>query len=1632
MVKKIRKGFFALALALPLFASISAAKTINFPSTNTEKLTLETAQKIANGTIKLEGGFYDSLLLNQPVLDPESDDDQDGIKNKDEIFTYFKEGNQYYGLNSHPRMQDSDGDGIIDSEDQNKLEWDLSPRDMLFFQELAYREQKVIFKMFNDDNFLDFKNDVQATLDLEKTGKYSEDKYMLNSYVNMQYELARFWKPVYIYDGPNGYDAIWFTNQSDFPWLKNQTLNVLAIRGTKGNDGDLGADLLLAGGNLPKQLYQNVNWASWYWQDWKLRDPLKVPDFNRNNYNTAQLDWINKENVVKFAVTGHSLGGYLANGLAAYLKINKKNGIKSENFLGSWTFNAPKNKNSEFENAINQWIDEKMSHNYRTQGDSMGIVGWYKNVEILGPGGHSNAEFFKKEIVAKKFVNGIRKAAEVVENPQEQLLNLASTNKILNVRYIKRGSSTVVAEFSNVFTNQKRFADKIKKGLPAGYSFVNENQISNLRLDSHDIEINLDYHNLVYNFNLNGKIISTQEFGINAENVEAPVPTMPTNSNIRKKYVLKNLESIPIVTDFTKSATFNIDLEEVENKVDTTINFIDSKTNQKLDTTITKNTYLDESITFDPQWLNGDYKLTNPETTITIGQENNIQVIPINFVQNFNYILNGQVVDRKTHTSLKSQALTDPELPKNPNLHKGYRITSSQITTQTEETQDWNVVLEEYDLPKVDTTFKFLYNSELISTQVINDWIDVLITKDRLVIPGHYIANSLEAQYEANNTYTIELSKQRYTLTYKFMFGDSIVKSVDVIVPYNEEYTLPEVPVSNSNDFEYSLVNGIEKIQNVNENKTITVALQKDTVTTVINFVYKNETIETAQIIKAPRYAVTISDINLPQGYMIENPDQVNITTGSTNNIDVNLINRTSTFTLKEGDEVISTTKVTKRYDQIIYANEIEIPNGFSLENTTEEFIPGQDYDLNLIRNKYALTYNFVYQNQVIKTETLTVPYHKDYIVPTIPDSNSDDFIFEAQNSSNLEKIALVERNETINVELAKRQAITVIKFYDTNRLLIKTQTITKSPLYKVTQNDLVLPKNYILSSSVNITTGEINEITLNKEKLRSLIKYFYNGYELANQLVVKDFDAFINESDLILPTGYALANKNHLSLKNGVEHTIEPERQSFTVTYSFYDQEEKVGIETINVLYDESYSLPPIPTSKNPDYDYVLHSDYKAVKHVRENLHFDVKLARAIINTTVNYYFNNDLISTQTFTKAPSHEITVSDLNIPNGYSLINKKATIQKGIVNDLQLTDNVIQTKFVFINNNQEIDSVTISQSDNSVIELGEITLPKGYRVDSDFSIREFAPGQTYTIKVVKKIFEVVYKFVFENNVIAKETVSVPYLEAAPSVQIPDSGTNAFKYKLQDSWPNIISVEDDQEVVVNLIKDQVATKINYFYQGQKISTQNFISYSEYSINKNDLLIPIYFELEGDNVTLQTGMENNLVLVPQKIKTTFVFRYKNEDIDTQVILIPFNGEISIQDINVPNGYVLSQETPTTFAPIEEYVLDVYKKEYTLKYRFIFNNKVVQENDVKVLYHESYKVPIFNETGNLVAPTNIKVIANVESDQVIDVILKDKIEVDDKNYSMARWKVFLITLSVITAPIGAIFLALKFFFKIW
>ena len=106
------------------------------------RLTAKYAEDIAKGYIGLEGGKYDSLIYKKTVLNPDGDEDGDGIANKDELYIYKKDGRTYLGYDIHPRLADTDGDGLNDKEDRDKLIWNISARDMAMFMNLAYESDE--------------------------------------------------------------------------------------------------------------------------------------------------------------------------------------------------------------------------------------------------------------------------------------------------------------------------------------------------------------------------------------------------------------------------------------------------------------------------------------------------------------------------------------------------------------------------------------------------------------------------------------------------------------------------------------------------------------------------------------------------------------------------------------------------------------------------------------------------------------------------------------------------------------------------------------------------------------------------------------------------------------------------------------------------------------------------------------------------------------------------------------------------------------------------------------------------------------------------------------------------------------------------------------------------------------------------------------------------------------------------------------------------------------------------------------------------------------------------------------------------------------------------------------------------
>lgn len=160
-------------------------------------LTQADALKISKGELHSENHLIDQSLYGEKPLNPEGDDDHDGIKNKDEIYIYRKNDKEYVGYHSHPLLEDSDGDGLRDNEDDHKKQWYMTDRDAIFFMNLAYQDETSINKVLDHSK-------PYPSLFL----KEQEFKMMHN-------ELAPFWKLKKSYHTTSGMDAFLFETKSD-------------------------------------------------------------------------------------------------------------------------------------------------------------------------------------------------------------------------------------------------------------------------------------------------------------------------------------------------------------------------------------------------------------------------------------------------------------------------------------------------------------------------------------------------------------------------------------------------------------------------------------------------------------------------------------------------------------------------------------------------------------------------------------------------------------------------------------------------------------------------------------------------------------------------------------------------------------------------------------------------------------------------------------------------------------------------------------------------------------------------------------------------------------------------------------------------------------------------------------------------------------------------------------------------------------------------------------------------------------------------------------------------------------------------------------------------------------------------
>ena len=401
------------------------------------ELTDEYAKQIKAGVIGSEGDKLDSLLLNGPKLSPEAYTDDDYLKDKEELYIYEKDGKKYVGYNSHPMLEDTDGDGIIDSDEKSdeKLKWNVSERDMIMFMELSYR----------DDNYIDRVLDHKKPLTESELYKKNGDRKPRYEYMMMNKELGPYWERKKSYHTSSGLDAVLYETKSDFSYLPNGTAQVLAFRGTS-DVKDIKADITLGTGRNPQQGIDAEN---------IMRELAK------------------DKSITNLYLTGHSLGGYLVQRamVEAYelaysdsRVMSPKEQLAYRNFYNNvlkkgTTFNAPKVVTS-LVSGREFWqkgLDSKkiaksgkMTH-YIVDNDSTIRKGVSNDSDVVinvgrTSGGHSSRSYFEADMINRRseFMSGKRISLDGTGYQDKKMTTAKSVEKVGETAvYSKRGDDII-------------------------------------------------------------------------------------------------------------------------------------------------------------------------------------------------------------------------------------------------------------------------------------------------------------------------------------------------------------------------------------------------------------------------------------------------------------------------------------------------------------------------------------------------------------------------------------------------------------------------------------------------------------------------------------------------------------------------------------------------------------------------------------------------------------------------------------------------------------------------------------------------------------------------------------------------------------------------------------------------------------------------------------------------------------------------------------------------------------------------------------------------------------------------------------------------------------------------------------
>ena len=624
-IKKFIACTLAILLTLQLFvvldlktSKVYAEGNVASPQ-NLKPLTPEDAKAISEGKIRLPGGKVESALVGRDPLDPDADDDEDGLKNSEEVFTYEENGKTYLYYKSHPYLKDTDGDGLTDDQDPNPLAWNMAGRDAIMMMELCYR----------DDEYINRVLDPKPLRDQElNTGRGETEGR--KEYAMMNRELGPYWVVDKTWHLDDDFDAVLFkyTNKS-LPFLDEEGTYVLAIRGTAGS-ADVSNDVQLGLGRWP----------------WQADSAQKVAD-----------ELAARPEIQNLYVTGHSLGGYLAQifavrSMGAYY-ADPQNGYTKENLMqhdsakkanqalkGVYTFQSPRVPASplapytmeyaKLADIINQ--NSHITYHYRTENDSVSKTTGAPDNAITLPSsdrGHSSRSFFESKFdPVADFSVGTRQGLST-EGYQDPILAGIRYYDSTTLKFVDKNSKVLHEQvYAQSEESLKNF--QIEPLVPEHYELVDPDQATMDLPYGQETEIKVQGQEvtLTYRFKAireDGTELSEDEWTEDdkkalSENIIVKaryaetydLPKVPIAKSEDYTFKLKDTDSYKAIAgeELTEDQTIEVLLVKEDVFVESTVTLRDVDSDEVLKTlTIQTKPSQKEKLTFDEKELPEHYKL---------------------------------------------------------------------------------------------------------------------------------------------------------------------------------------------------------------------------------------------------------------------------------------------------------------------------------------------------------------------------------------------------------------------------------------------------------------------------------------------------------------------------------------------------------------------------------------------------------------------------------------------------------------------------------------------------------------------------------------------------------------------------------------------------------------------------------------------------------------------------------------------------------------------------------------------------------------------------------------------------------------------------------------------------------------